>query len=1512
MNKAILLLLTLTIINITTTNAQTDPPKAKRIDTLKILHNDTTHDYYHWMRNKTNPEFINYLYAENGYAKQKMKDTWLLQKHLYDEQISKIDKNENLDSLLIKGYWYYTKQKKGKEYPILSRKKDTTNAKEHIILDPNKLARQYGFINYPVYEISPNQKYLSYLITKNGKEYGDIFIKELDTDSILQDTIHFAEDFFWKNDSCIFYTTPKTKNSNEKIFIHSIGNTSNTDTLLWKEKTRKFSSSIYRTGNYLVINRSNFNSNEVYISDTNKIKFKLFQKNTPNLLYEITHFKNDSIFYITYTYKNKTKLVYCDTNNTSIENWKPIISLPDSLQLLNVFIYRKHLVYTVRHNGLNKIIIKNRITGKEKTIKPKGENYELSLSRYFGRDSLKFGYYYTSLIHPYEQHIYYLDTQKDSILKKNKLNTKYNENNFETKRLWAKSNDGTLVPIDIVYKKGLKLNHNNPTILYAYASYGINKYPEFSTGIMKFVKRGFVYAIAHPRGESFLGNEWYENGKLLHKKNTYNDFIACAKLLIDSGYTSNKKLAIMGGSAGGMLVTTAVNMNPGLFKCVVAEVPFCDVINQMQDTLWPSIISHFQEIGNPFKKQEYFYMKSWDPYQNIKDTIYPDILVTSGYNDSRVPVWVPAKWVAKLRYHKKDTNMLLLKVNMNAGHSGGQGFRAVNENSFISAFIMKSLGVKENYITIKGKVTDENGSPLPFVNIYFKGTSKGTTSNFDGEFSIDLQQDSLQTLIFQYVGFKKEEVKINMKTRTYDLNVVMKTEATMLSQVTVTANGKDPAYGIIKQAQKHRKKHLHQIKNMTVDVYIKQEERLNVVPEKLPLFLKNAELPDSNDIGLIGLSESVIKFYKQVPDKSKEIMIASKVAGSKNSYSWSSVYEILLNFYKNNMDAGFTERGVISPIASSAMIYYKYKLVDIANYYGKTVYKIKVIPRRKNDPVFSGYIYIVDDDWSIYATDLMVGKNNGIKFMDSLRIRQNYIPVNDTTWLLFTTENTIYFSILGIGIHSTTIGSLSNYNLNPKFDKKFFGYETYHINIDANKKDTAYWDTTRIIKLTNEEVKYYKRADSVMAKYSDPAYIDSIQKNINNYRFPDGLLSEFSYLSYKNAYNLSISPLLGIENIYYNTVEGLVFQMNAKVSVYDKKYMEGLFPYNWVTRSKFTLNPKYSITNNEFYGFVEYTGSNNNFNLKAGQDVKNYTNIDNVVNALYILFWKENFGKMYRSNFITASKTKKLMRGLETQIKMNYERRYPMSNNAYFSFYDYTKLDEKEFTSNNPLNPYNDAPSFKTHDFFRIDISAKIRFKEKYATYVWAGKEVKYYFSASKIPTIFLNYSRGFYTSDSRSGFDYLQISFSDKLNFKLLGESFYNFETGAFLSGQDEMEFIDYKHFRANQTIFLRNDPYSKNGVPFNSMNFFDYSSNGIFVSGSFEHHFNGWVVNKFPLFRKTRIQTLAGISSLYTSDKGVFTEIFAGIENILGLLRVDAVANYQNEKLSPLFRIGVDYSFQ
>jgi len=1505
-------ILILAIISLQILAQEIKPTIAARKDYVRILHNDTVHDYYYWMKDKKQAEFMNYLYAENGYADRIMRPTLLLRKKIYEELRGWHKETFSSTPVKIDNYYYYSRFIEDQNYPIYCRKKDSLTAPEEIYLNGNELAKDFMSFNLTFIRRSPDHKRIVYGVDQKGNNVSMMFFKDLEKDTTYEKYLKRVTKAVWANDNkTIYFSVPEdTTHRTSKIYkLIWDGDSISDASMVLYEPNNTFELTLDKTTSkeYIKISSEETTQNKIwYFKADGKDTPKLFQGLKHNLKYNFNHYKNDSVFYIRMENDSclNGQIMTCPINSTSINNWRVFIPHRKNITLNNLTKIGDVFIVYEEENMIPRNRIINWKTGEDSIFHKNTFLETISVGRKEKDNDTILSVYKNSLIAPWEKYEFNIRTKEMKLVEKDTLLKEYNPELYDAKRVYATASDGTKIPITIMYKKGTELKPA-PLLLYGYGSYGSSNSPSFSTGNLSYLDRGFIYAWAHIRGGGDLGKQWYLDGKMLKKKNTFTDFISCAEMLIDSGYTSKQQLVINGGSAGGLLMGAVTNMRPDLFKCVVADVPFVDVITTMLDTTIPLTTFEYNEWGNPNIKKYYDYIKSYSPIDNVVAKNYPTMLVTSGFYDGNVAVHEPAKWVAKLRHLKTDTNLLLFKVNMNAGHGGASGrYDAWDESSFKIAFIMKTLGIKEEYLTINGKVLDQNGEILPFVNIYVKGTSQGTTSNFDGEFSLDLQKGTSQIIVFQYVGFKKIEIPINIKTNTSNLVVKMKTDATMLGQVTVTADGRDPAYGIIKQAQKARKKHAKQLKAYSVDIYIKGVERLNEIPKKLPKFMLKLELPDSNDLGLLGLSESVAKYFYKAPNDYKEQMIASKVAGTNRGYSWNRARDVMVNFYQNNIPMGwFGERGFISPIASSAMMYYKYKLVNIDVDNGKTIYKIQVIPRRKHDPVFKGYVYIVDNNWSFYMVDLVLTKDANIKMIDSLEIKQTHIPLNDSIWMPFTIQFKQHFKIFGYGGYTNSVGTFSNYNINPNFNKKFFGNEIFRIEEEANKQDTVYWDKNRYIKLTNEENKYYSKEDSLLLKRKDPVYLDSLKKAGNKFKWTSIWWNKYSYKNYSKYYSWYIDGLISTNSIYYNTVEGIVVQARGGFALYDKEEQEEESNmWFWNGKTKILPTIKYSITNNEVYGKVtvysEYIGGS------IGRDVENISNTNRFDNTIYTLLLKENLSKLFKKDFINIWSWNRIARGLTGGIGLKYERRYPMVNNADFSFYDYFKMPDKEFSSNNPLNPNDDSPAFKQHDIFVGSVNLTFQPGQKYSTYP-GGKK---YYHSSKHPKFYLNFKHGEYTSDSRSGFNFGQLAISDMIDMNLFGKSIYTVNIGGFLSGGENLEFIDYKHFEGNQTIFLHPIWGVQSNIPFNSLNYFDYSTNEYYMAGRWEHHFNGWIFNKLPLLRKLKFQVLAGAASLYSADNGIFTEIFVGAENIFNILRIDVVTNYQNNKINPLIRVGID----
>jgi len=678
------------------------PPDAQKKPKELTIHGDTRIDNYYWLNDRDNPEVIEYLKAENKYAESVLKPTEDFQEKLFNEMKSRIKETDQSVPYFFNGYYYYTRYEKGKEYPFYCRKKETLNAEEEVMLNVNKMAKGYDFYRVTGINVSPDNKLLAFGVDTVSRRKYTIYIKNLETGELLSENIPVTNgSVAWANNNKTFFYTRKddvTLRSN-KIFRHTLGNDYQSDQEIYHEADETFRTNIYKSKSqkYLIISSGSTLSNEYRILDANNPdgNFKIVQPRERGLEYSIAH--SGDYFYIRTNLNAKNfRLMRTPVHKTNKKFWKEVIPHRNDVFLEGIEVFNNYLVAEERKDGLNNIRIINQLTEDEHYINFDEEVYMTYVSNNpeMGTDILRFSY--TSMTTPASTYDYNMKTRKRELKKQQEVLGDFDPSNYETKRLWATADDGTKIPMSIVYRKGIKLDGNNPALIYGYGSYGATMSPYFSSTRLSLLDRGFVYAIAHIRGSQYMGRQWYEDGKLLKKMNTFTDFNDCAEYLIEQKYTNTDKLFAMGGSAGGLLMGAIVNLQPELYKGVVAAVPFVDVVTTMLDESIPLTTSEFDEWGNPKVKKYYEYMLSYSPYDQVKAQDYPAMLVTTGLHDSQVQYWEPAKWVAKLRDVKTDDNVLLLHTNMKAGHGGASGrFEALRETAMEYAFIFQQLDIKE-------------------------------------------------------------------------------------------------------------------------------------------------------------------------------------------------------------------------------------------------------------------------------------------------------------------------------------------------------------------------------------------------------------------------------------------------------------------------------------------------------------------------------------------------------------------------------------------------------------------------------------------------------------------------------------------------------------------------------------------------------------------------------------------------------------------------------------------------
>jgi oligopeptidase B len=676
------------------------PPKAEKIRKELTFHQHTRVDYFYWLNQRDNPRVIEYLKAENEYLEKTMKHTKTLQKKLFDEITGRIKLDDSTVPYKTNGYYYYDRYKEGAEYPIYCRRKGSMESKEEMMLDINEMAKGYDFYWLAAYRVSPDNTMIAYGVDTLGMRKYTIYFKNLVTGTILPEQIPNTSGIAeWANDNkTVFYTAKDNALRPCKIFKHLIGTPVSRDKEVYHEADEAFTVNVSKSKSkkYLFIVSYHLLSREEYRfldADHPNDEFKIFEPRQKNHIYYVEHY-NDK-FYIRTDWNAKNyRLMETLVSKTGNENWQEIIPHRDDVVLEEMEIFKNFLVVMERKRGLPHLRVVRWDDKQEYDIDFGEETYRLEIAENPEIDTDILRYYYSSLTTPTSVFDYDMNNKTGKLLKQEGVLGDFNPQNYKAEHLFAPAADGTLVPISLVYKKGLVKNGANPLLLYGYGAYGLILGPYFSSPRLSLLDRGFVYAEAYVRGGGEMGRYWHEEGKLLKKKNTFTDFIACAEYLVAEKYTNPGKLFANGGSAGGLLMGAVANMRPDLFKGIIAEVPFVDVLTTKLDKSIHLATETYDEWGNPQEKVHYDNILSYSPYENVKAQDYPAMLVITGLHDSQVQYWGPAKWVAKLRDLKTDHNLLLLSTDMEAGHGGSSGrFQSIKEGALVLAFILDQLGI---------------------------------------------------------------------------------------------------------------------------------------------------------------------------------------------------------------------------------------------------------------------------------------------------------------------------------------------------------------------------------------------------------------------------------------------------------------------------------------------------------------------------------------------------------------------------------------------------------------------------------------------------------------------------------------------------------------------------------------------------------------------------------------------------------------------------------------------------
>ncbi|MFN6037859.1 MAG: DUF5686 and carboxypeptidase regulatory-like domain-containing protein [Bacteroidota bacterium] len=781
--------------------------------------------------------------------------------------------------------------------------------------------------------------------------------------------------------------------------------------------------------------------------------------------------------------------------------------------------------------------------------------------------------------------------------------------------------------------------------------------------------------------------------------------------------------------------------------------------------------------------------------------------------------------------------------------------------------------------TVSGKIVDESNLPLSFVTVYVKGSSIVVTSNEEGEYSIELAGGKYE-VIFQLTGFKVHSENLNIKDNV-NLNIILKEDVFQLQEINVIPGKEDPAYEMIRAAQKKRAYYLNQVDAYSCDVYVKGLQRIKKYPRKI--LGREISLDNVLDTttGIAYLSESFSKFYFKKPDKIKETLISSKVSGRNNAFSFNQATDVLFNFYENVIQTGFSQRGLISPISSTCFLTYKYQFSGSFYENGIWVNKIKVTPRRETDPGFTGYIYIADSSSRIYSLDLFVTKQNQIKFVDTLKISQIFLPVNNSVWMPFTSKLSFTFDFFGFRGDGYFHGINSNYVIGPETSKRFFNGEEWHVNDDANKRTMEYWDSLRPIPLTTIEQRDYYRKDSLRKIWDSKWYKDSLDKRSNKFKFIN-ILQGYTYRNSWREFYFRVSPL--VTGIMFNTVQGLNISPELTFLKRNRETRKEL---------EVALNPNYGFTSEKLYLTLSTYYLYNpkkiaSVYVNGGRQLAQFNQnnpISPFANTVYSLFDKRNYMKLFAKDFFEFRWRYELLNGCLITIGGEIAERTPLKNLSNFT---YAKRNYS-FSANDPLDPSNTDYSFIKSTKSELNIQLRIRIKQKYYTY--PNRKIT---TGSKFPEFTFTYKKaltGVLNSSVR--YDFLSLSISDNFDLKRFGKSQFIVNTGKFFNGKN-MNFMDYKHFNGNQTIFS-----SFALDRFQLLDYYRYSTNDWFIEAWYEHNLSGLLASKIPIIKKVQLEEFLGFRYCRAPLLKDYYELSFGLKYLF--VRLDL--NFTRFKNNPLY---------
>ena len=811
----------------------------------------------------------------------------------------------------------------------------------------------------------------------------------------------------------------------------------------------------------------------------------------------------------------------------------------------------------------------------------------------------------------------------------------------------------------------------------------------------------------------------------------------------------------------------------------------------------------------------------------------------------------------------------------------------------IALALLLSLNGFAQTVTVSGAITDQTGATVPFASVYIRNTTKGTSANSEGKYQLQLPAGSYE-VVFKAIGYKQESRKVDIKADQV-INVVMQTETYQMHDVNISAGGEDPAYAIIRKAIKKRPFYLKQINAYSCEVYIKGLQKLLAAPKKfmgvdMQKMARENGL-DSNRTGIVYLSESESKYTFQQPDQVHEEMISSKVSGRNRAFSFNRASDVNVNFYNNIENwVGLSSRPFISPIANNAMLYYRYELVGTMVENGETVNKIKVTPRRDYDAAFTGFIYIIDDSWRIYSLDLYVTKKANLNFVDTLKINQQFLPVSKNVWMPSSVRFDFTAGFFGFKVGGYFISIYKDYDLNPVINKKEFN-EVLRITKDVNKKDSAYWASERPIPLTAEETTDYKKKEILAAKRESKPYLDSIDRTNNKFKVGQFLLGSGYF--HRNRYDKEYFRMSSVLNaLSFNTVEGVVLDYDATYN----KQIDSLNNKYLFLRGKV----RYGFASEKVHGSVNGNIPLNDYNLgfNVGSDVLDLNNLNPFGkndNSVYSLFYRQNYQKFYDKQFAQVSLSRRIVGGFLAGVGAEASNRQWLNNTSNYSFF---YVNERQYTSNNPLNQYSTQPLFANSKAFKVQLYASYDFSNTYETYP-TGR----YYYPSKYPRITVNYLKGvkgIFGSDV--DYDELTTNITESdIPMGVYGKTSFLIGAGKFLN-TNSLYYTDYKQF-AGTAI----QQYEPSANKFLLLDPYKYSTSDEYFEGHLEHNFSGFILNKIPLVRKLKLQEIVDFNYLATPALKGYGELGVGVQ-YLGIRAMYGLSWDNTGHQTEGFRFGVN----